>query len=315
MTDTLLPCPFCGGEPEQDFARSFRWLQSGKLDHGAAIYCTACNADMIMCRGDHPELSDEERMAIMVENWNRRVPPPQSHVVPDADAKALKAVEAIFADLRDRRFLKWLFDRNGDANLIGRFDNGEELRGIDLDAQGQIKAAWQVIIAKALATTEGWNDPATAPKDGTVLHLLVRPGQEDLDPLTSFHDSRDPYETIGFNQLTDTGEDVWQFAGWDWCHDRITEGDGEVIGWRPFVVDAKVEPQPWKKHESFAFDLDDEMIDRMDALAGSCAKQGIGILATANYHGQGRVHVPAAWLQQLIAGYRANHPPETRAKP
>lgn len=82
-------------------------------------------------------------------------PAPESHVVPDIDAKALEAVEAIFAGLRDRSFLKWLFDRYGDENLIGRFDNGEELRGIDLEAQGQIKAAWQVIIAKALATTEG----------------------------------------------------------------------------------------------------------------------------------------------------------------
>nr|WP_246812707.1 Lar family restriction alleviation protein [Ensifer sp. ENS07] len=67
-----MPCPFCGGDPEQDYQRSFRWLKDGRLDHGAAIYCTFCNADMIMCRGDHPELSDEERMAIMVENWNRR---------------------------------------------------------------------------------------------------------------------------------------------------------------------------------------------------------------------------------------------------
>ncbi len=69
----------------------------------------------------------------------------------DTDAKALEAVEAIFADLRDRRFVKWLFDRRGDENLIGRLDDGEELRGLDLEVQGQIKAAWQVIIAKALA--------------------------------------------------------------------------------------------------------------------------------------------------------------------
>lgn len=81
--------------------------------------------------------------------------PEQKREALDIDAKALEAVEAIFADLRDRRFLKWLFNQDGDANLIGRFDDGEELRGIDLEAQGQIKAAWQVIIAKALAATEG----------------------------------------------------------------------------------------------------------------------------------------------------------------
>lgn len=92
-------------------------------------------------------------------------------------------------------------------------------------------------------TPPGWNDTATAPKDGTMLHLLIRPGQEDLDAFTSFHDSREPYETIGFNQMKDTLEDVWQFAGWDWCHDCITEGHGEVIGWLPFGSQAPP-PQP-----------------------------------------------------------------------
>lgn len=68
---------------------------------------------------------------------------------------------------------------------------------------------------------------------------------------------------------------------------------------------ADVTPQPWKERESFTFDLDGEMVDRLDALAERCAKQGVGMLASANYHGQGHVGVPAAWLRQLIAGYRA----------
>ncbi|KKX24340.1 Lar family restriction alleviation protein [Rhizobium sp. LC145] len=80
MTDKLLPCPFCGGDAEQDYQRSFRHLSGGRLDHGAAVYCTSCNADMIMCRADHPDLSDEERMAVMVESWNRRAPAPLSNV-------------------------------------------------------------------------------------------------------------------------------------------------------------------------------------------------------------------------------------------
>src|SRR5688500_4766278 len=80
MSDKLLPCPFCGSDAEQDYTRAFRHLSGGRLDHGAAIYCTSCNADMIMCRGDHPELSDEERMGAMVENWNRRTPAPETNV-------------------------------------------------------------------------------------------------------------------------------------------------------------------------------------------------------------------------------------------
>jgi hypothetical protein len=71
-----------------------------------------------------------------------------------------------------------------------------------------------------------------------------------------------------------------------------------------------VVPQPWKERENFTFDLDDEMVDRLETLAERCQKQGVGILASANYHGQGQVNVPAAWLLQLIAGYRTP-PPET----
>lgn len=80
MTTDLAPCPFCGREAEQDFQQAYRAMQTGRIDHGAAVYCTGCNANMIMCRGDHPELSDEERMAIIVDDWNRRTPPPSTHV-------------------------------------------------------------------------------------------------------------------------------------------------------------------------------------------------------------------------------------------
>lgn len=72
MADNLLPCPFCCGAAEADYQQSYRDMSNGQLDHGAAIYCLSCNANMIICRGDTPELSDEDRMAIMVENWNRR---------------------------------------------------------------------------------------------------------------------------------------------------------------------------------------------------------------------------------------------------
>ncbi|MBA4797058.1 MAG: Lar family restriction alleviation protein [Rhizobiales bacterium] len=80
MTDNLAPCPFCGREAEQDFQQAYRAMQTGRIDHGAAVFCTGCNANMIMCRGDHPELSDEERMAVIVDDWNRRTPPPSTHM-------------------------------------------------------------------------------------------------------------------------------------------------------------------------------------------------------------------------------------------
>lgn len=75
-----------------------------------------------------------------------------------------------------------------------------------------------------------WPDPAPmkdAPRDGTMLRLLV------LFDEDSFEDSLEPCWTIGFNNLANTQEDRWQFAGWDWCHDRIIEAKGQPIGWLP----------------------------------------------------------------------------------
>ncbi len=66
------------------------------------------------------------------------------------DAVALDAVETIFKDIRGRRFLKWIFDERGEECRIGRFDDGDLLTGLDLEVQGQIKAKWQVLIAKAI---------------------------------------------------------------------------------------------------------------------------------------------------------------------
>lgn len=76
-----------------------------------------------------------------------------------------------------------------------------------------------------------FRDPSSAPKDGSILRLLVLP---DAEANTSFEDTDLPYETIGWNTLKDTGEDYWWIAGWDWYQDRITEGVGEVIGWLPY---------------------------------------------------------------------------------
>lgn len=83
-----------------------------------------------------------------------------------------------------------------------------------------------------------WRSMDSAPKDGRMLRLLIQRGDVDRGAWASFADSLDPYETIGFNALSDTLEDEWQFAGWDWCHDCFTDGAGEIVGWKPFALPA-----------------------------------------------------------------------------
>lgn len=77
----------------------------------------------------------------------------------------------------------------------------------------------------------GWQSMDSAPKDGTILRLLVNPDQEEF---TAFDDSLTPFETIGFNNLENTKEDRWEFAGWDWQQDCFITGRGEVIAWAIF---------------------------------------------------------------------------------
>lgn len=63
---------------------------------------------------------------------------------------AEKLVDAIFADLRDRRFLKWLFNRDGEGSGPILHDNrGQPLMPLDLAVQNEIREAW---IKLAMAT-------------------------------------------------------------------------------------------------------------------------------------------------------------------
>ncbi len=72
----------------------------------------------------------------------------------------------------------------------------------------------------------------TAPKDGTMLTLLVDySGESNGHPL---FDATTAW-TVGFNNFDHDGDDAWKFAGWCWSHDHFTEGTGKPIGWLPFL--------------------------------------------------------------------------------
>ncbi|WP_296277778.1 hypothetical protein [Pseudomonas sp. UBA7530] len=88
-----------------------------------------------------------------------------------------------------------------------------------------------------------WRDMATAPRDGTLVRLLV----EFTEHAT---EDADQAPTIGANNFENDGEDRWQFAGWCWSHDHFTQGKGEPIGWLPMldeprrIAPAQQEQQP-----------------------------------------------------------------------
>ncbi len=75
----------------------------------------------------------------------------------------------------------------------------------------------------------------TAPRDGTMIRLLVR---------FTEHSTEDAEQawTIGANGFDNDGEDVWKFAGWCWTHDHFTEGQGMPIGWLPMLDSATQTP-------------------------------------------------------------------------
>lgn len=101
-----------------------------------------------------------------------------------------------------------------------------------------------------------WRDMANAPRDGTLVRLLV----EFTEHATEDSDAM-PCPTIGANSFDHTGEDVWQFAGWSWEQDCFTQGEGEPVGWLPLLDTPHADPgeverlradlAEWKKQAAY----------------------------------------------------------------
>lgn len=85
----------------------------------------------------------------------------ESSPLTSAAVMAEEIVTELFADLRDRRFLKWLFKK--EEAVIGDFP---ALRSLDLDVQQEIRDDWAAIIKRsALATLSSYQ--ATQERDET----------------------------------------------------------------------------------------------------------------------------------------------------
>jgi hypothetical protein len=87
---------------------------------------------------------------------------------------------------------------------------------------------WLSRLVEKLLAEKQWQPMDTAPKDNTLVLLLVE-YSDGAHPLEDSHIAR----TIGHNSYGDTGEDQWQFAGWSWCQDVYTQGTGKPIAWMP----------------------------------------------------------------------------------
>lgn len=85
---------------------------------------------------------------------------------------------------------------------------------------------------------------ADAPRDGTIIRLLIDwTGSDGWSPLTDAMKSW----TIGGSSLDHTGEDFWQYVGWNWSQDcfgdlRTDDGAPMPIGWLPFEEATRTAP-------------------------------------------------------------------------
>lgn len=106
----------------------------------------------------------------------------------------------------------------------------------------------------------------TAPKDGTLLRLLVEFEDHPID------DGAGPFATVGTNYRDNTGEDAWQIVGWCWEQDRFIDGVGTPIGWLPMLAATPTPPASEQQRAVFAIpDMDEHLLQILGRPNFRCA--------------------------------------------
>lgn len=76
-----------------------------------------------------------------------------------------------------------------------------------------------------------WRPMATAPRDGTMVRLLV----DFTDHATEDSGIAATIGACNDGNVPEPEWTGWQFAGWCWTHDHFTEGKGTPVGWLPML--------------------------------------------------------------------------------
>jgi len=71
MSETLMPCPFCGSAAEMDTRQGFRHYRTGEPLEQVSIYCTSCSAEISHYPGDL-DCDRDATIELCVTTWNRR---------------------------------------------------------------------------------------------------------------------------------------------------------------------------------------------------------------------------------------------------
>lgn len=169
----------------------------------------------------YPSIEIERLQALSVENIMIDVVPGEDGMGEEIYAKSVADVHAAFGKMVDR-----------EEDLEQKLSKAQALVRKFLDGKTPVRelvAECETFLsASASHPVTDWLSMDSAPKDGTMLRLLV-----EFDE----HQTEDAMvaPTIGFNNHANDGQDEWQFAGWCWSHDHFTQGKGTVKGWLPFL--------------------------------------------------------------------------------